>query len=52
MLALRFKHIVRGSQELDISNDETRFLEDFASGRGGEGFAMFEVAAGTLEGTW
>jgi hypothetical protein len=52
MLPLRFKQVVRSSQEFDVSDDEASFFEDFASCGGGEGLAVFEVAAGTLEGTW
>ncbi len=42
------KNIIRRNQELDVSNIQPRLLADFADRGCGEGFAVFEVAAGTL----
>jgi hypothetical protein len=52
MLPFTLKYIVRGRQKLDVSDSQPRFFEDFAGRGGREGFAVFEVAAGTLEGAW
>ena len=46
------KHVVGCSQELDVAYLKACFLEDFARGGCSEGFAVLEVAAGTLEGSW
>jgi hypothetical protein len=45
------ENIVGRSQEADVSDLEARFFQDFAGGGRGEGFAVFEVAAGALEGS-
>lgn len=46
------KHIVRRDQELDIAHFEARLFEHFALGTLGERFAVFEMPAGTLHGTY
>jgi hypothetical protein len=43
--------VVSRSQEADVSDHKAGFFEDFAGRCGGEGFAVFEVAAGALEGS-
>jgi hypothetical protein len=49
MFTFALKHVVRRSQKFDVADYETGFFEDFAGGGRGEGFAVFKVAAWTLE---
>jgi hypothetical protein len=52
VLSLVFKNIIGSGQKFDVANFQAGFFEDFASGGGGKGFTVFEVAAGTLESSW
>jgi hypothetical protein len=44
--------VIGRSQKADVSDDKAGFFKDFAGRCGGEGFTVFKVAAGALEGSW